>query len=1027
MPFNRTVALAFVVVGIAHMQAGCVDDKRLTLTEAKEVALSIRGQIRNLPPRGVEDIIALVGRPDDNTGRRNEARQRAGAEIRSGSDPTSFHYSRGMAAWEAGLYDQARRDLSQALTTSSQSTIPNANRIRLELGRMQIRSGNYSDGISLIEDSIDSAQRPTPGKTSAPVQLIKEGNLDAAWNSAEELVRGLETTQFLDAAVAEWRPLWLGDIRGIQATILEMRGRPQEAEAYRRQAAELVSDKMADNPAIIAYTRQAKVANAVALASNLRLQGRLAESEFEARQSVHTAVEEFGAISVETVGALGELERVLTAQGRLADAERIGNRSLALAQSSGFAPEALSLARIRTRLGEIAGARGEWQQAFKASEAARIGMDLDRRSYELFLGTNLTRAIAFARNGRLHEAEAIATESVERTKNLLGMDHYDYGESLGVLAMVHALQLNNIEALGEFRRASAILVARKPRSETASDMPADRQARLDAIVNSYLELLFNNRGTDPEANIIEESFQIAELSRNRAIARYVTAAAVRGGIRSPELQNLVRREQDVVREAEALFASLAGQKVDQVTRSRLVRLQAARDAIQAEIVQRFPDYGDLTDPRPPSIATLRSVLGADEVVVAIDVGADRSYVWAISPRTGVQVVQVAMGVATVDKLVKRVRAPMENPLNELGDIQPFDLQAAHSIFAAFLEPIRSTWEGASRLTIVADGPLGFLPFSLLPTSNAPAVRRPGEPMFAEYRRIPWLFRTHSVAVVPSAAALVSLRSQKITPASRPLAGFGDPYFDERHAQETGMKATRQRGLTPAFMRRAIRSVGGNTLDSRKISSARLSNLVRLEETAQEVRAIARALGADENGNVFLGAEANEAQVKSMDLSDRRVLVFATHGLVPGDLDGLYQPALALTNPELAGVEGDGLLTMAEVLDLRLNADWVVLSACNTAAAEGIGAEAVSGLGRAFFYAGTKAVLATHWAVESQSAQLITTSLFAEFGRGTGRAEALRMAMGMVVDREGIMDGGTMVASYAHPLFWAPFALFGDGG
>jgi CHAT domain-containing protein len=167
----------------------------------------------------------------------------------------------------------------------------------------------------------------------------------------------------------------------------------------------------------------------------------------------------------------------------------------------------------------------------------------------------------------------------------------------------------------------------------------------------------------------------------------------------------------------------------------------------------------------------------------------------------------------------------------------------------------------------------------------------------------------------------------------------------------------------------------------------------------------------------------------MDLSDRRVIVFATHGLVPGDLDGLTQPALALSAPQVAGVPGDGLLTLDEILGLRLDADWVVLSACNTAAADGGGAEAASGLGRAFFYAGTRAVLLTNWPVETTSARLLTTDLFRRQAQdpGLGRAQAMRRAMLALIDGRGAEADGRVLFSYAHPIFWAPFTVVGDGG
>ena len=161
-------------------------------------------------------------------------------------------------------------------------------------------------------------------------------------------------------------------------------------------------------------------------------------------------------------------------------------------------------------------------------------------------------------------------------------------------------------------------------------------------------------------------------------------------------------------------------------------------------------------------------------------------------------------------------------------------------------------------------------------------------------------------------------------------------------------------------------------------------------------------------------------------------MFATHGLVPGDLDGLHQPALALTLRQVAGPEaGDGLLTMGDILSMRLDADWVVLSACNTAAANGQGAEAMSGLGRAFFYAGARALLVTYWPVETGSARSLTTDLFARQAANPSlsRARALQETMLAMIDGPGAIDPATHASafSYAHPLFWAPFGLVGDGG
>ena len=165
----------------------------------------------------------------------------------------------------------------------------------------------------------------------------------------------------------------------------------------------------------------------------------------------------------------------------------------------------------------------------------------------------------------------------------------------------------------------------------------------------------------------------------------------------------------------------------------------------------------------------------------------------------------------------------------------------------------------------------------------------------------------------------------------------------------------------------------------------------------------------------------------MNLADRKVVMFSTHGLVPGELNGLTQPALALSSPDVTGDRDDGLLTLDKVIALKLDADWVVLSACNTAAGDGAGTEAVSGLGRAFFFAGARALLVSNWPVDSVAARELMTDIFARQQKAPSKqkSEVLREAMIDEIDNGGMKDAGVLKYSYAHPLFWAPFVLVGD--
>jgi CHAT domain-containing protein len=198
------------------------------------------------------------------------------------------------------------------------------------------------------------------------------------------------------------------------------------------------------------------------------------------------------------------------------------------------------------------------------------------------------------------------------------------------------------------------------------------------------------------------------------------------------------------------------------------------------------------------------------------------------------------------------------------------------------------------------------------------------------------------------------------------------------------------------------------------------NLPSLLDTADELKAVAVKVGAPAS-DVHLEKDATERVVKRLPLADYRIVYFATHVLVAGDIEGLGEPSLVLTLPAQPNELDDGLLTASEAAHLKLNADWVVLSACNTIAGDKPGAEALSGLARAFFYAGARALLVSHWSVASDAATRLTVSTF-DFLKThpkAGRAEAVRRAM------LGYMND-TADPVNAYPAFWGPFSVVGEG-
>jgi CHAT domain-containing protein len=381
-------------------------------------------------------------------------------------------------------------------------------------------------------------------------------------------------------------------------------------------------------------------------------------------------------------------------------------------------------------------------------------------------------------------------------------------------------------------------------------------------------------------------------------------------------------------------------------------------------------------------------------------------------------------ITAIDDLLKAVNSSATS----IEQIPAFDVALAHKLYVALLEPVAAGWKNAKDIIVVPHGALGRLPFSLLVTkSMAQPVEQQSKGLFAGYREVPFLIRSAAVTHIPSVSAFMSLRSGQPGAQSRkPFIGFGDPLFSAEQAQRAQAQATIQvamRGGANLRMR--------SSPNTGSMMSAELAQLPRLPDTAVEVLEIARALGADQDNDVILGVKASEDNVRTIKLDDRRVVMFATHGLIPGELDGLTQPALALSSPDIPGVKGDGLLTVEKILGLKLDADWVVLSACNTAAGEGGGAEAVSGLGRAFFYAGARALLVTHWPVETASARVLTTDLFRRQAANPqlNRSTALREAMVEMIDKGERVDDVSKqsIFAYAHPMFWSPFALIGEGG
>jgi CHAT domain-containing protein len=543
-------------------------------------------------------------------------------------------------------------------------------------------------------------------------------------------------------------------------------------------------------------------------------------------------------------------------------------------------------------------------------------------------------------------------------------------------------------------------------------------------------VLFGTQGNGlvPTGKAQDDALNVVQRSSRSAAAAAVNKLGVRLAAGSGRLAGLVRNDQDLTAQAEALdkliLAAVSKElakrdaAAEQRIRDRLAEIAKQRTVLQGVFAAEFPDYAALSNPQPLTVKEIQALLSDGEALLLFATGEKEIYVFAVTGQ-GAAWKPIALGTAALAEKVAAFRRGLDvaalRQSAQSGKPVLFDLGLANELYVSLVGPVEDLIKDARHVLVVPDGALTSLPFHLLVTEK-PATAIPQLKDIASYRDAAWLIKRQALSVLPALASLKALRRVAgRDPGAKPLVGFGDPVFDpaeranalaERRAVQTRVAVTRGYG---DFWQ-------GASIDRTKLAHS----LPSLLDTADELKAVAGKLGAAA-GDIHLGNDATETTVKRTALADYRVVYFATHGLVAGDVAGLGEPSLALTLPKQPTDLDDGLLTASEVVQLKLNADWVVLSACNTAAADKPGAEALSGLARAFFYAGARALLVSHWSVDSEAAIRLTTSTFTimKAEPKLGRAAGLRDAMlAYMNDKSSPLN--------AYPAFWGPFSIIGEG-
>ena len=999
-------------------------------------------------PRTVADLVEQLQRAKPDPARAAQFREIADRKPPESADRialATFHFDRARAAAELGRGKQNLEDLRLAAQHSAGGHDSEIF-ILLELVAAENFAGQMVNALAMRERMQARTQIPYFTLVVQGGFAYYEALQGDTKPAAARLARAEAAFQDLmrSPQVAQWyRNLHVANLENWRCRYLAAQGKLIEAEAACRIG---ITARIEDNKIVPErIQRRLTTPSLVSLefsrdstesffASVLSDQGRFAEAELVLRGTLERVLGRTGPASSNSMLVLSYLAENIYAQGRYSEAERLASLTLDIANRAGLAPEGNRLNAMRELRAASLAARARWKEANTGFEEREKYVDLDPVQRQLFGKGSLMWALSLMRTGNAKAAREMMEPIVELQRRRVGDEHQATAEARGFLALALAAEGEREKALAEFRAASKVLLEPKAGAEEQGGAVA-RGDRLKMILEGYIGVLYDLRAGNREA--AAEAFLLADVARGQSVQRAVTASAARFASGDPALSQIVRREQDLSNEVKTLYEFLLRmlsappeQQLPQVVasmRKRIGEIEDERKNLYADIEKRFPAYANLISPRPATVAQVQKSLRPAEALISVLSGSERTYVWAIPQSGDIAFSASKLGESDIQKIVTDLRKSLDPGDVALERLPAFDLAEAHRLYTELLAPGEAAWKKADTLLIATGGTLGQLPFSVLPVTAAPAGKD-AEAVFDRYRSINWLARTHAVASIPSANALVTLRALPAGSTQRlAFLGFGDPVFDPKQSTATVAAAT-TRGA--ALRNLTIARVDPEKAAEKPVEWTPYSQIAPLPDTRQELLAIAGALKADPQKDVVLGAAATPDSVRKADLGNRRIVAFATHGLLAGDLPGLTQPALAMAAPAGADVDKNpnlALLRMEDILGLKMNADWVVLSACNTAGSDGQGAEAVSGLGRAFFYAGSRALLVTHWPVETTSARRLVTDTFERYaGRADiSRAQALRQAMLELLDKR--MDGSARPVSYAHPLFWAPYALVGDAG
>jgi CHAT domain-containing protein/tetratricopeptide (TPR) repeat protein len=772
------------------------------------------------------------------------------------------------------------------------------------------------------------------------------------------------------------------------------RGDLVKAEEYLRKALE-IEEKLAPGGLAVA-------ANLNNLANIAAERGDLAKAEKYLRQALQIR-QKLAPRSLDVATTYGSLANVARKQGDLANAEKYFGRALEIEEK--LAPGSLDVAKTYSNLAIIARIRGDLA---KAEEYNRQALEIQKKlapgSSDIAAGFDNLGNIAYDR-GDLAKAEKYYSQALEITEKLAPKT-LDHAKILTVLARI-ARRLHKLEAAAElYKQALNALEGQTTTLGGVEEVRAGFRADHSSIYKEYVDLLLAQK--QPTL-----AFEVLERSRARGLLEMLTAAHIdihKGADPSLLEQEHSLRELLAVKSDRRLrlLGDTKNEKQVAVFTQEIAELEKQYQEVEERLRLNSPAYAALTQLQPLSTDEIQHLLDADSMLVEYSLGEKRSHVFVVTP-SSVKFYELPPE-AEIESAAKAIYKyfgsrnalrPRETGFQRQTRLNLTEAEytvAAKKLSQMVLAPVTEQIKG-KRLLIVGDGALQYVPFAALPSPESNTG--PREPLLAK----------HEIVNLPSASILSVLRREASLrkPTSKAVIVLADPVFDQ-HDDRFGsslktvdLRTNLSQGALEFSLDRSAHEVG----------TARNGVFPRLPFSRREAKSI-DSVAKPGDVTEALDFDASKAKAMSQEMRNYRIVHLATHGLVNSEHPELSGLVFSLFDSK--GKSQDGFLRLSDIYNLELNADLVVLSACQTALGKQINGEGLIGITRGFMYAGSARVVASLWNVDDEA----TAELMKKFYEGMLKndrtpAESLRAAQMWMRNQK----------RWKAPYYWAGFILLGE--